>query len=407
MENLLIYNDFLAADLNVLAAKIAKNEVDITVVKTLLAKCDELNLNGNLWQSLLTIELMKNENVFSLALERKHDISPELKATTLADIKSIFEAFNYEFDDSLPGVALVKNYRKSRPVVNIEIDEIFVNLQKALGDAKDHLEFYKIIHDHYLTYGVGMYGLNKAFRYNQDHIESIKYVGNFDLDEIVGMDLQKGQLISNTKAFLEGQMANNVLLYGDAGTGKSSCIKGLLNRYYKDGLRIVEVYKHQFIHLPEIIQELQSRNFKFILFMDDLSFEEFEIEYKYLKAVIEGGLEKKPENVIIYATSNRRHLVKETWSEREGDEVSVNDALQEKTSLASRFGVTIYFGRPNKKEFFNIIDGLYLQYQCTMDKEKVYQEAIKWEMRHGGFSGRTARQFMMNLISLQQGDSNE
>lgn len=407
MENLLIYNDFLAADLNVLAAKIAKNEVDITVVKTLLAKCDELNLNGNLWQSLLTIELMKNENVFSLALERKHDISPELKATTLTDIKSIYEAFNYEFDDSLPGISLVKNYRKSRPVVNIEIDEIFVNLQKALAEAKDHLEFYDIIHDHYLTYGVGMYGLNKAFRYNQDHIESIKYVGNFDLDEIVGMDLQKDQLISNTKAFLEGQMANNVLLYGDAGTGKSSCIKGLLNRYYKDGLRIVEVYKHQFIHLPEIIQELQSRNFKFILFMDDLSFEEFEIEYKYLKAVIEGGLEKKPENVIIYATSNRRHLVKETWSEREGDEVSVNDALQEKTSLASRFGVTIYFGRPNKKEFFNIIDGLYLQYQCTMDKEKVYQEAIKWEMRHGGFSGRTARQFMMNLISQQQGDSNE
>lgn len=407
MDDLLIYSDFLAADLRILAAKIANNQADIIFVKELLKRCDGLNLNGNLWQSLITLELMKNENVFSLALERKQPISSELEAVTMADIAVIFDLFNYKFDNNVPGVELIKNYRKSKPVINDEIDKIFSDLQESLAGANNHLDFYKIMYDHYTDFGVGMYGLNKAFRYNGDHIEAIKFIGNSSLEEIVGMDLQKEQLIANTRDFIEGKMANNVLLYGDAGTGKSSCIKGLLNRYYKDGLRIVEVYKHQFIALPEIIQELQSRNFKFILFMDDLSFEEFEIEYKYLKAVIEGGLEKKPDNVLIYATSNRRHLIKETWSDREGDEVKVNDALQEKLSLASRFGVTIYFGKPNKKEFFNIIDGLYLQYKCTMDKEKVYQEALKWEIRHGGFSGRTARQFMMNLISQQQGDSNE
>ena len=407
MDNLLIYSDFLAADLRILAAKIANNQPDNIFVQELLKKCDELNLNGNLWHSLITLELMKNENVFSLALERKHPITSQLETVTLADIKIIFDMFNFDFGREVPGIELIENYQKSRPVINDEIDKIFSDLQQSLESATNHLEFYQILFQHYNDFGVGMYGLNKAFRYNTDHIEAIKFIGNSALEEIVGMDLQKDQLIANTQAFIDGKMANNVLLYGDAGTGKSSCIKGLLNRYYKEGLRIVEVYKHQFIALPDIIQELQSRNFKFILFMDDLSFEEFEIEYKYLKAVIEGGLEKKPDNILIYATSNRRHLIKETWSDRDGDEVKVNDALQEKLSLASRFGVTIYFGKPNKKEFFNIIDGLYLQYKCTMDKEKVYQEAVKWEIRHGGFSGRTARQFMMNLISQEQGDSND
>ncbi len=149
-------------------------------------------------------------------------------------------------------------------------------------------EFYDILKKFFITYGVGKFGLNKAFRYENNEIRPIIHIGNGRLDQLIGYESQKEKLTQNTEAFLAGKKANNVL-YGDSGTGKSSSIKALLNEYYKDGLRMIEIYKHQFIYLPSIIQELQSRNYKFVLFMDDLSFEEFEIEYKYLKAVIEGG----------------------------------------------------------------------------------------------------------------------
>ena len=162
----------------------------------------------------------------------------------------------------------------------------------------------------------------------------------------MGYEIAKKKLIDNTEAFLNNKPANNCLLFGDAGTGKSSSIKAILNQYYDRGLRIIEVYKHQFQDLNDVIAQIKNRQYKFIIYMDDLSFEDFEIEYKYLKAVIEGGLERKPDNILIYATSNRRHLVRERFSDKEdrNDDLHTNDTVQEKLSLVSRFGVTIYFG---------------------------------------------------------------
>ena len=186
------------------------------------------------------------------------------------------------------------------------------------------------------------------------------------------------------------------MLFGDAGTGKSSSIKAILNRYYDRGLRIIEVYKHQFQDLNEVIAQIKNRNYKFIIYMDDLSFEEFEIEYKYLKAVIEGGLEKKPDNILIYATSNRRHLIKESFRDNEelhGD-LHSNDTIQEKLSLVSRFGVTIYFGSPDKKEFQQIVQTLAERNGIDMPEDQLLLEANKWELSHGGLSGRTAQQFV-------------
>ena len=161
---------------------------------------------------------------------------------------------------------------------------------------------------------------------------------------------------------------------------------------------MVEVYKHQFIHLPEIIGELQNRNYKFIIFMDDLSFEEYETEYKYLKAVIEGGLEKKPDNVLIYATSNRRHLIKETWGERDDNEVNVNDAKQEKLSLVARFGVQILYVHPDKQHYLDIVDGLADQYHLDIDGNELHRLAMEWELRNGGYSGRVAKQFIHMML---------
>ena len=249
-----------------------------------------------------------------------------------------------------------------------------------------------------MHYGVGKYGLNKAFRYRDDKIVSIDHIDDHTLEQLIGYERQKKKLIANTEAFINGKKANNVLLYGDNGTGKSSSVKALLNRYYKQGLRMVEVYKHQFIQLPQIIGELQNRHYKFIIFMDDLSFEEFETEYKYLKAVIEGGLEKKPDNILIYATSNRRHLIKETWEDREGSEININDAKQEKLSLVARFGVQILYTHPNKTEYLEIVDGLAKEHGLNVDEKELHRLAMEWELRNGGYSGRTAKQFINMML---------
>ena len=181
---------------------------------------------------------------------------------------------------------------------------------------------------------------------------------------------------------------------------RSSCIKAIANEYYGSGLRIIEVYKHQFQDLNDVIAQIKNRNYKFIIYMDDLSFEEFEIEYKYLKAVIEGGLEKKPENVLIYATSNRRHLIRETFKDKQDrdEELHVNDTVQEKLSLVSRFGVSIYFGSPDKKQFQQIVQTLADRYGVAMSEDELLLKANQWELSHGGLSGRTAQQFIDYLL---------
>ena len=231
----------------------------------------------------------------------------------------------------------------------------------------------------------------------------ITHTSDVELSHLIGYELQKQQLIDNTEAFVEGRKANNCLLFGDAGTGKSSSIKGILNQYYDQGLRMIEVYKHQFQDLNDVIAQIKNRNYKFIIYMDDLSFEEFEIEYKYLKAVIEGGLEKKPDNVLIYATSNRRHLIRETFKDKEDrdEELHTNDTVQEKLSLVARFGVTIYFGRPQKREFQEIVCQLAKRNNLNLTEEELLAEANKWELSHGGMSGRTAQQFIDYLAGKE------
>lgn len=397
------YNDHEVEKCFALYDEIVKKKITTNAnqfVSILIKLAEKYNLSGNLFNSLLTNLLINNENSFTLALERKKDIAPNLKNVVMNDFKIIYEMFNSDFS-SLTSLHqdLINNFIPSKPIINQELFEVSNTLQNNLTDCKNVEEFYNVLNTFFSIYGVGKYGLNKAFRYENEQICPIIHIGNGRLDQLIGYKTQKQQLKQNTEAFLSGKKANNVLLYGDSGTGKSSSIKALLNEYYKDGLRMIEVYKHQFKYLPRIIQELQSRNYKFILFMDDLSFEEFEIEYKYLKAVIEGGLEKKPDNILIYATSNRRHLVKQTWSDRQDqDEINVNDAKQEKTSLSSRFGVKILYTHPNRQNYLDIVDGLAKQYDLKIDQEELHQKALTWEIRHGGFSGRTAKQFINAML---------
>ena len=296
---------------------------------------------------------------------------------------------------------------------NKRIRDRICEMSKTLAVAKDTEEFMADMVRFYKDFGVGKLGLHKAFRIDHDEngravIVPVTRIAHVRLDDLVGYEIPKQKLIENTEAFVRGRKANNCLLFGDAGTGKSSSIKGILNQYYDEGLRIIEVYKHQFVDLNQVIAQIKDRNYKFIIYMDDLSFEEFEIEYKYLKAVIEGGLERKPENILIYATSNRRHLIRETWSDRndvqQDEGMHRSDTMQEKLSLVNRFGVTINYSKPSQKEYFDIVIHLAAKSGIKMSEDELKAEANKWELSHGGISGRTAQQF---IYYLQGKEDNE
>ncbi|MTI61405.1 MAG: ATP-binding protein [Firmicutes bacterium] len=257
--------------------------------------------------------------------------------------------------------------------------------------------------DYYSSTGTGELGFYKAFRWDEskETLAGILTPDSIKFDELVGYERQKKRLIKNTEAFLSGRKANNVLLFGDSGTGKSSSIKALLNEYAYRGLRLIEITREQGKYLPQILELLKNRGLYFIIFMDDLSFEDFETDYKYLKAVMEGGIEVKPANVLFYATSNRRHIVKEKWADRQEDgEIHISDAVQEKLSLAERFGMTISYQAPDKKEFLDIVKNLAVKQNISMGDDEIEEKALQWEKRYNGFSGRTAQQFINYLDSM-------
>ena len=309
--------------------------------------------------------------------------------------------------------SLITNYQninEGSKFFNKRIRDRICTLAEKLAKAESTKEFMDDMVQFYKEFGVGKLGLHKAFRIDGTvtpaRIVPITNIAHVHLDDLVGYEIAKKKLIDNTEAFVQGRPANNCLLFGDAGTGKSSSIKGILNQYYDQGLRIIEAYKHQFKDLNDIIAQVKNRNYKFIIYMDDLSFEEFEIEYKYLKAVIEGGLEKKPDNILIYATSNRRHLVREKFSDKEErrDDLHASDTVQEKLSLVARFGVSIFFCAPDKKQFQNIVKTLAERHHVEMPEEELLLEANKWELQHGGLSGRTAQQFIDYLCGKTENE---
>ncbi len=367
---------------------------------------------GNLWHCYLTNLLVNSENSYSKACEIRGRVEGTINQAALHDIKIFKEFYDFDFSKmvsilNVPEYEWTTNYEASTQeskVYNTRICAYICELAGKFNQVASAEEMKETLTQFYKEYGVGKFGLHKSFRVVHDEdgvrIEPILNIAHVKLEDLVGYDIAKKKLLDNTNAFVEGRKANNCLLYGDAGTGKSSSIKGIVNAYYDKGLRIIEIYKHQFQDLNEVISQLKNRNYKFIIYMDDLSFEEFEIEYKYLKAVIEGGLEKKPDNILIYATSNRRHLVREKFSDKEErvDDLHKGDTVQEKLSLVARFGVTIYFGAPDKKEFQNIVKCLAERHQVTIPEETLLAEANKWEISHGGLSGRTAQQFIDYLL---------
>jgi len=249
----------------------------------------------------------------------------------------------------------------------------------------------------YQNYGAGILNQSRAFFWHRNTLKAVNNPDPITFDQLIAYQKEKKKLIENTESFLKGYQAHNVLLYGDSGTGKSSSVKAVLNKYYQQGLRLIEINSSQIKKLPEILEYLNQRGLNFIIFMDDLSFEEFETDYKYLKAVMEGGIESKPGNVLFYATSNRRHLVREKWQDRES-EVHENDILNEKLSLSERFGLTLMYNNPTQAEYLTIINELAAQAGLNITKENLRRKALQWSKWNNGYSGRSAKQFVNQLL---------
>ena len=386
-------------------------------VKRILEVSTDYCFDRNLWHNYLTYLLITNENPFSLTCEKVGANDGSVNYFAKNDFKQFMKLFDYDFKPMEEELGIdcfekLQNYKaigKTELMYNKNVSEKVQSLSLKLENAKDENEFFDYVTEFYKQYGVGMFGLNKAFRIKDgDGPLEFHAINNMDkvvLDDLVGYEIQKKKLVDNTEAFVQGRKANNCLLFGDSGTGKSTSIKAIVNEYYEQGLRMIEIYKHQFKDLSNVIAAIKNRNYKFIIYMDDLSFEDFEIEYKFLKAVIEGGVETKPENILIYATSNRRHLIKETWNDRSDVQVEngmhKSDTMEEKLSLVHRFGVTINYSKPTQKEYFEIAVELCRRLGVKLSDDEIKAEANKWELSHGGISGRTAQQFA-NYLAGQQ-----
>ena len=411
IDDLILYRELKFEDTIRMFCALDKNSTNISkTISKMLEVAGEYGLHGNLWANIFALALAYNENVYSKATEIVGETSGSINTFAIHDFKILRELI--QFVPNINGDFLREIYHyegngRDSKLVNTRVRDRILRLSKQLIEADSDNEFKDIITEFYKEYGVGKFGLNKAFRIEEGtdlktaNIIPITRVEHVYLNDIIGYDIQKKKLTYNTESFINGKPANNCLLYGDAGTGKSSSVKAIVNEYYDKGLRIIEIYKHQFRYLSDILEQLKDRNYKFIIYMDDLSFEESELEYKYLKAILEGGFGRRPENVLIYATSNRRHLIRESFRDKTetDEELHTRDTVEEKLSLSARFGEKIYYGSPDKREFNSIVLSLAKKHNIDMDESEILSKANMWELSHGGMSGRSATQFITYLQS--------
>jgi uncharacterized protein len=382
---------------------------------TLLAAEVELSdepLVGDAWQHHLVSRLLDDENPFSLKAERAAwpAIGPALVAQTRADLRALQRCHG------LAGTAIIRAAEKIAGITAVAWDAFHplrtrpaetsrVRMMRRIQGAGNWPALVRDLAAYFAETGVGLFGRHRAFRWvRNDGRGALAGVPDPDpvrLGDLIGYDLERQPVVDNTRQFVAGAPANNVLLYGDRGTGKSSTVKALLNEFSPHGLRLVEVAKEHLADYPEILATLRGRRERFILFVDDLSFEEHETQYKALKAALEGSLEARSDNVVVYATSNRRHLVTERFVDRQrallDDDVHPEDAVQEKLSLADRFGIHAPFLIPDQDRYLVIIEGLAAQYQLRMEAEDLRRRGLLWAQWHNGRTCRTARQFIEAL----------
>lgn len=340
----------------------------------------------------ITEAALFDENCFTLAAAGdKTDTLPEnVISAVKADCEIIIKLSELKADD------IIDEYKYKD-----DIFEIVKSLPRwSSGEPADEFKSgvdIKRLSGFYRENGCGMFARYKAFVWRDGDIRPVVHPDRVEIDNFIGYERQRTQVIENTKAFVEGRSCNNCLLYGDMGTGKSSTVKAVGNNFRKDGLRIVEMPKERLMDFPLLVDKIASLPMKFIIFIDDLSFQSQDKNYTSLKAVLEGGLAARPDNALIYATSNRRHLIKESWADRDTDDVNRRDNMQETLSLSDRFGLSVCFSNPDKKEYLEIVFALADRAGINMESEKLAVLAERFALGRGGRSPRCAKQFIETL----------
>lgn len=380
------------------------------------AECaEELGVSGNAWACYVARRLLSSENVFSLAAE-KGRADGTLTELVRLDAEQIVGLFGERFFTGHGLAEGLKNYRPGSELkpAGKRVMRLAGKLASAAEKAGDGSragqaadEFTAALKDEYAAGGAGELGFGDAFRLVSDGTADgyrLNAVTNFSpksFDLIVGCEEQKAALIENTRALIDGEGCNNALLYGDAGTGKSTSVKALIPQFEGRKLKIIEIYRHQYQAIARLMSDVESRGFSFILFLDDLSFEENETEYKYFKAILDGGLGARPRNAAVYATSNRLHIIRESFSDRGGagrDDIHRSDTVEEKLSLSARFGLSLFYPAPDQAEYLDIVAGLAAAEGVSMPAERLRLLALRWATAHNRKSGRTAEQFIKSLI---------
>ncbi len=351
------------------------------------------------WQSHLAGRLLDDENPFSLGAERGGLRGAVLEQARL-DLRTLRMLFDLDaptllgmVEGAVPGLAGIWApwAEPTHPGEDSPRDAV----ARKLAAAGDWGAMADLLADHFARHGAGPLGRHRAFRWDGEGLRAVPNPDPVRLSGLISYEREREPLVENTRRFLAGLPAHHALLYGQPGTGKSSTVKALLNEFAGAGLRLVEVAKEDLGSLPRVLGVLRGRGPRFVLFVDDLSFEEHEVEYKALKALLEGSVEEPPGNVRVYATSNRRNLIREGFSDRgDGDDLHAGDTMQEKQSLSARFGLRVTFPAPNQERYLQIVEGLARERGLEAPEERLREEALLWDRWHAGRSGRTARQFV-------------
>ena len=355
---------------------------DISPFMSQLIEFAELEaVTDDIVKEYVITRLADDKNVLSTLLGKNAPVGESLRAAAMEDLEEIFK-----------GTESFKGFEYSPSSKSTRYSGEYTSSVTAMVGAKDAEELFELLSKHYRTLGTGLLSRHIAFLCSKTDIVGIETPDSTDFESLIGLEHIKKVLTDNAELFLSGGKANNVLLFGDRGTGKSSCVKALLNKYHARGLRVIELPKNCIGRIPELYMELAARPQKFILYLDDLSFEKHEPEYRTLKVSMEGQLGSIPQNVLIFATSNRRHLIKENWKDREGGDVHAGDNMQEMLSLSERFGISLVFAAPNQKEYLEIVGKLLEKKGIEMNAE-IEKQAIVWQMNYGGRTPRCAAQF--------------
>lgn len=348
------------------------------------------------WQNHLLQRILLDENAFTTA---RH-LAPHLVDAARHDLRLLQEFYRMtgEACRSLVGDDRLPTWGGWTGPPRFE-SPAYTAMARRLAESTDWADLAEALDDYHRVHGTGVVSQSWYLRWDGTQLQGVADPNRIEIDHLVGLADQKRAVLANTEAFVQGAGGNNLLLYGPRGTGKSSLVRSLAGRYGEQGLRLVEV--DDLPSLGGLFRLLKERAQRFILFFDDLSFDEDDADYRAFKSTLEGALERRPANVLLYATTNRRHMIPERWADRnspETAEVHGQDAMEEKLSLADRFGRQILFARPNQQEYLAIVERLAALEGLAISREELHQEALRWALWQNSPSGRTARQFIDDLV---------